>query len=127
MALAKTKEVVVSDKLYQAVRRVIQDAHRAVSRCANSAMVETYWRVGYLIVEDEQQGRRKAEYGRAVLRELAARLTVEYGSGYDASNLRNMRTFYLAFPIRDALRHELSWTHYRLLMRVDDPIAHEWT
>ena len=127
MALAKTKEVVVSDKLYQAVRRVIQDAHRAVSRCANSAMVETYWRVGYLIVEDEQQGRRKAEYGRAVLRELAARLTVEYGSGYDASNLRNMRTFYLAFPIRDALRHELSWTHYRSLMRVDDPIAHEWT
>ena len=127
MALAKTKEVVVSDKLYQAVRRVIQDAHRAVSRCANSAMVETYWRVGYLIVEDEQQGRRKAEYGRAVLRELAARLTVEYGSGYDASNLRNMRTFYLAFPIRDALRHELSWTHYRLLMRVDNPIAHDWT
>ena len=127
MVLAKTKEVAVSDKLYQAVRRVIQDAHRAVSRCANSAMVETYWRVGYLIVEDEQQGRRKAEYGRAVLRELAARLTVEYGSGYDASNLRNMRTFYLAFPIRDALRHELSWTHYRLLMRVDDPIAHEWT
>ena len=127
MVLAKTKEVAVSDKLYQAVRRVIQDAHRAVSRCANSAMVETYWRVGYLIVEDEQQGRRKAEYGRAVLRELAARLTVEYGSGYDASNLRNMRTFYLAFPSRDALRHELSWTHYRLLMRVDDPIAHEWT
>ena len=116
----------VSDKLYQAVRRVIQDAHRAVSRCANSTMVETYWRVGYLIVEDEQQGRRKAEYGRAVLRELAARLTVEYGSGYDASNLRNMRTFYLAFPIRDALRHELSWTHYRSLMRVDDPIAREW-
>ena len=102
MVLAKTKEVAVSDKLYQAVRRVIQDAHRAVSRCANSTMVETYWRVGYLIVEDEQQGRRKAEYGRAVLRELAARLTVEYGSGYDASNLRNMRTFYLAFPIRDA-------------------------
>ena len=126
MALAKTKEAVVSDKLYQAVRRVIQDAHRAVSRCANSTMVETYWRVGYLIVEDEQQGRRKAEYGRAVLRELAARLTVEYGSGYDASNLRNMRTFYLAFPIRDALRHELSWTHYRSLMRVDDPIAREW-
>ena len=126
MVLAKTKEVAVSDKLYQAVRRVIQDAHRAVSRCANSTMVETYWRVGYLIVEDEQQGRRKAEYGRAVLRELAARLTVEYGSGYDASNLRNMRTFYLAFPIRDALRHELSWTHYRSLMRVDDPIAREW-
>ena len=58
---------------------------------------------------------RKAEYGKAVLRDLARRLTAEYGSGYDESNLRYMRLFYLAFPIRDALRHELSWTHYRSL------------
>ena len=116
----------VSDKLYQSVRRVIQEGRRVVSRVANWAMVETYWRVGCLIVEDEQQGRRKAEYGKAVLADLAKRLTAEYGSGYDASNLRNMRAFYLAFPIRDALRHELSWTHYRSLMHIDDPIAREW-
>ena len=58
---------------------------------------------------------RKAEYGKAVLRDLARRLTAEYGSGYDESNLRYMRLFYLAFPIRDALRHELSWTHDRSL------------
>ena len=126
MSLNKSERMVASDKLYQSVRRVIQEARRAVSRYANSAMVETYWRVGYLIVEDEQKGRRKAEYGKAVLRDLAARLTAEYGSGYDSSNLRNMRSFYLAFPIRDALRHELSWTHYRSLMRVADPIAREW-
>ena len=75
-------------------------------------MVEANWRVGFLIVEDEQKGKRKAEYGKAVLRDLAHRLTAEYGSGYDESNLRYMRSFYLAFPIRDALRHELSWTHY---------------
>ena len=124
--IRQSKKIVVSNRLYQSVRRVIQEAHRVVSRIANSAMVETYWRVGCLIVEDEQKGKRKAEYGKAVLNDLAARLTAEYGSGYDASNLRNMRLFYLTFPIRDALRHELSWTHYRSLMHVEDPIAREW-
>lgn len=122
----KEKEAIVSDKLYKSVRRVIQESRRVVSRVANFAMVETYWRVGHLIVEDEQQGSRKAEYGKAVLADLARRLTAEYGGGYDESNLRNMRSFYLAFPIRDALRHELNWTHYRHLMRVADPIAREW-
>ena len=64
-------------------------------------------------MEDEQQGSRKAAYDKAVLADLARRLTAEYGGGYDESNLRNMRSFYLAFPIRDALRHELNWTHHR--------------
>ena len=120
------KTIAVSDCLYKSVRRAIQEAQCFVSRAANSAMVETYWRIGCLIVEDEQKGRRKAEYGKAVLADLARRLTMEYGSGYDASNLRNMRLFYLAFPIRDALRHELSWTHYRILMRVSDENARIW-
>ena len=119
-------QVRVSDKLYQSVCRVIQEGRQVVSRVANWAMVETYWRVGCLIVEDEQQGKRKAEYGKAVLADLARRLTAEYGSGYDERNLRYMRKFYLAFPIRNALRSELSWTHYRSLMHIDDPIAREW-
>ena len=119
-------QVRVSDKLYQSVCRVIQEGRQVVSRVANWAMVETYWRVGCLIVEDEQQGKRKAEYGKAVLADLARRLTAEYGSGYDERNLRYMRRFYLAFPIRNALRSELSWTHYRSLMHIDDPIAREW-
>ena len=105
----KRNVAVASDRLYRAVRDVIQEAHGVVSRVANWAMVEANWRVGFLIVEDEQKGKRKAEYGKAVLRDLARRLTAEYGSGYDESNLRYMRLFYLAFPIRDALRHELSY------------------
>jgi predicted nuclease of restriction endonuclease-like (RecB) superfamily len=117
---------VASDRLYRSVRKVIQEAQGVVSRVANWAMVESNWRIGFLIVEDEQKGKRKAEYGKAVLKDLASRLTAEYGSGYDESNLRYMRLFYLAFPIRDALRHELSWTHYRSLTRVADPIAREW-
>ena len=124
--LATNEVAGASDRLYRSVRKVIQEAQGVVSRVANWAMVEANWRVGFLIVEDEQKGKRKAEYGKAVLRDLACRLTAEYGSGYDERNLRYMRSFYLAFPIWNALRSELSWTHYRSLMRVPDPIAREW-
>ena len=114
------------DKLYQSVRKVIEQARVFVSVAANTAIVRQNWEIGRLIVEEEQGGKRKAEYGKAQLVGLANLLTSEYGSGYDASNLRYMRQFYLAFPICDALRHELSWTHYRTLMRVMDPKAREW-
>ena len=114
------------DKLYSSVRKVIEQARGFVSIAANTALVRLNWEIGRLIVEDEQEGKRKAEYGKVQLDELARRLTTEYGRGYDASNLRNMRTFYLAFPICDALRHELNWTHYRILMRVVDATARKW-
>lgn len=116
----------VSESLIKAIRDVVTQSRQFVSRVANGALVETYWQIGRLIVEDEQKGHRKAEYGKAILNELSERLTTEFGSGFDASNLRNMRSFYLAFPICDALRHELGWTHYRILMREQDPIAREW-
>ena len=116
------KAVVVPDRLYRSVKKVIQEAQGTVSRVANWAMVESNWRIGFLIVEDEQKGKRKAEYGKAVLKDLARRLTAEYGSGYDERNLRYMRSFYLAFPIRNALRSELSWTHYRSLTRIAGPM-----
>ena len=106
--LATNEVAVASGRLYRSVRKVIQEAQGTVSRIANWAMVESNWRIGFLIVEDEQKGKRKAEYGKAVLKDLARRLTAEYGSGYDERNLRYMRSFYLAFPIRNALRSELS-------------------
>ena len=124
--MPNSKNIFTTDRLYRSIRRIIQEAHSVVSHVANWAMVEANWRVGFLIVEDEQKGKRKAEYGKSVLKELAQRLTAEYGSGYDERNLRYMRSFYLAFPIRNALRSELSLTHYRSLMGVDDTIAREW-
>ncbi len=114
------------DKLYRSVRKVIEQARGFVSVAANTAIVRQNWEIGRLIVEDEQGGKRKAEYGQAQIKGLANRLTVEYGRGYDASNLWKMRQFYLIFPILDALRLELSWTHYRTLMRVTDDTAREW-
>ena len=106
-------------QLFETVKAIILQSKERVFRLANSALLETYWNIGKLIIEEEQAGNAKAEYGKATLKKLAEQLTLEFGKGYDESNLRNMRAFYKAFPICDALRHELSWTHYRLLSRLD--------
>lgn len=119
----------MTDELTPLVGRIadiIQQARSRVRQSVNSAMVASYWEIGRLIVEHEQQGQARAEYGKRQLAELSERLTEQFGKGFDASNLRNMRQFHLAFPIRDALRHELSWTHYRTLLRVEGQAAREW-
>ena len=85
----------------------------------NATLLDTYWNIGRLIIEEEQNGNSKATYGKSTLKNLSKELTFEFGKGFDYTNLTNMRNFYLAFPILDALRQELSWTHYRLLSRVD--------
>jgi len=108
-----------SNSIYQTIKDIILVSRQRVYRVANSALLETYWQIGKIIVEDEQQGMAKAEYGKATLKNLAKQLTLEFGKGFDDSNLRNMRSFYQAFPIRDTLRHELSWSHYRQLARLD--------
>jgi hypothetical protein len=108
------------DILFQSVKQIIIQAREKVFRVANSTLLLTYWKIGQLIVEDEQQGKERAEYGKFVLKNLSKRLSLEFGKGFDESNLRNMRSFYNVFPICDALRHELSWTHYRLLIRLEN-------
>lgn len=86
----------------------------------------TYWQIGQLIVEAEQQGKQRAEYGKYTLKNLSKQLTLEFGKGFDESNLRNFRTFYQSFPIRDTLRHELTWSHYRQLSRLDSERKKEY-
>ncbi|MBV6512214.1 MAG: putative nuclease YhcG [Ignavibacteriaceae bacterium] len=106
--------------LYDKLRSVINGARSQVYRQTNTILLQMYWEIGQLIVEDEQGGKQRADYGKNALKNLAFNLTREFGKGFDESNLRNMRQFFLAFPIRDALRHELSWTHYRILARIED-------
>ena len=89
-------------------------------------MVESYWMIGQTIVEHEQRGETRAAYGKGVLKELAARLTVDFGKGFDERELRKMRQFYLTFPIRDTLRPELTWSHYRRLISVENNQARVW-
>ena len=87
---------------------------------------QTYWEIGRLIVEDEQKGKNRAEYGKGVLNWLSISLTKAFSKGFDISNLRYMRLFYLAFPIHDAVRHELSWTYHRILARVENQDIRQW-
>ena len=112
--------------LYGAIRQVLESARQNAYKAVNFAMVQAYWQIGRLIVEDEQNGEVRAEYGKKVLEELAERLTAEFGKGFTVTNLKYMRSFYRAFPIGHALRDELSWTHYRLLLKVDNPAARNW-
>jgi hypothetical protein len=109
--------------LYQRISQIIEGARGNIIRAVNTQMVQAYWLIGKEIVEEEQRGKNRAGYGIFLLNNLSLRLTKDFGPGFDESNLRNIRTFYLTYPIRDAVRHELSWTHYRILMRVDNPQA----
>ncbi|PMZ89138.1 MULTISPECIES: DUF1016 N-terminal domain-containing protein [unclassified Pseudomonas] len=106
--------------------KLIHQARQKVLRAADTAQVQTCWQTGRHIVEFEQNSARRVRYGKELPSTLAKALTAEFGKGFDASNLRYMRLFYQAFPIRDALRHELSWTHYRHLLRVDNDSARLW-
>jgi len=147
------------DMLYEEIRAVLEKARSSAYRAVNFAMVQAYWQIGRLIIENEQKGEERAEYGKAVLQGVSNRLTSEFGKGYTVRNLRYMRQFFLTFSKRDALRAEshdpqkgnaprsgpierhgfsgaekvytsirpeLSWTHYRLLLRVEDDQAREW-
>ena len=113
----------IKDDFYKSVKEVLEAARSNVYRAINFAMVEAYWNIGRLIIEDEQKGKAKANYGQKLIKELSKRLTADFGKGFDPSNLWHMRSFFLAFPILDALRRELTWTHYRLLLKVENEKA----
>lgn len=147
---------IAPNALYREVRAVLESARSTAARAVNTAMVHAYWQVGRLIVEHEQGGGRRAGYGQASIARLAERLTRDFGRGFDERNLWYMRSFFEGFSIlnaprsesprrpstdrthsgeadpgprrehRPALRPELSWTHYRLLLRVEDQRAREW-
>lgn len=109
-------------RFYEEIKSILESARNQVYSAANSAMVQAYWSIGKSIAE--QQGKsERAEYGKQLLQELSKQLTRDFGKGFTASNLRNMRQFYLTFPNRYALRSNLSWTHYRMLMRVENEQA----
>lgn len=108
------------------LQTLIADARQRALRAVDVIQVQTCWQVGRHIVEFEQGGAARAAYGKRLLPLLAERLTQEFGQGFDERNLRHMRAFFQAFPNWDAVRSELSWTHYRLLTRVDNAEARQW-
>ena len=110
---------------YSEIKKILTNARNKVYQTANFAMVEAYWQIGKSIVE-EQNGEERAEYGTGLLKELSKQMTQDFGRGFTVANLKNMRQFYLTFPNGYALRSELSWTHYRLLMRVENDNARQF-
>lgn len=114
------------ERLFYAIADVVAQAHQQVRQAINSGMVQTYWQIGRLIVEHEQQGQARAAYGKQQMNSLSERLTAQFGRGFDASNLRNMRRFYVAFPIQETVSLKLSWSHYNVLAKLEDPLARAW-
>lgn len=113
----------VLDNLYANVSEILANARKRAYSAVNFAMVESYWLIGQQIVEHEQHGEARAEYGKGLLKELAAMLTIDFGKGFDERELRKMRQFYQTFQKRDTLRPELTWSHYRRLISVENEAA----
>lgn len=113
-------------ELYLKIRNILESARSKAYRSINFEMVQAYWNIGRLIVEDEQKGKEKAEYGDSLLQVLSANLTKDFGKGFTVTNLKYFRQFYIAFPIGHALRDQLTWTHYRLLLKVERPYVRDF-
>ena len=115
----------MNEKFYNEIKNILNIARNKVYKTANFVMVEAYWNIGKSIIE-EQGGNEKAEYGAGLIKELSKQMTQDFGKGFTVTNLKYMRQFYLMFPNSHALRDELSWTHYRLLIKVENDNAREF-
>ena len=114
-----------SEDVYTSIRSSVITAQNRVYSAVNSAMVIAYWEIGEQIYKACGENDR-AEYGKKLLEFLSDKLTAEFGKGYSVQGLRNMRQFYCAYPIRSTLCSELSWSHYRVLMRIGDKTARDF-
>ena len=112
--------------IYQTIKTILQTARDNAYKQVNFIMVEAYWNIGKQIVQEEQKGEDRAKYGSYLIKELSKQLSDEFGKGYSQQSLRNMRQFYNSFPIRSTLWSELSWSHYKLIIRLKDEGARAW-
>lgn len=112
--------------LYSEILETLRLARGKAYAEVNSAMVRAYWNIGRIIVEHEQSGNLRGEYGKGVLQDISRRLQAEFGEGFSVRNLQQMKKFYALFPNANALRSQLTWTHYRLLLRIEDGTVRNW-
>jgi len=118
------KATQISDNsLYNKISSILEESRKFVVTTVNTAMVQTYFEIGMLIVEEEQHGNVRAEYGKETLKNLSIKLTANYGKGFSVTNLKQMRDFYLTYQIRQTVSDQftLSYSHYLFLMRIDNP------
>ena len=112
----------IDEEFYKNIKDVLEQARKRIYQNIQSEMVLAYWQIGKMIVE-KQGGQDRAKYGEGLIEELSIQMTKDFGKGFDGRALRLMRQFYCSFPIWDSVRPELSWTHYRYLIKVDDLAA----
>ncbi len=111
------------------IKQILAEARQKSYALVNAAMVDAYWQIGRRIVEEEQHGNQRAEYGEAILKNLSIALNAEFGKGFSYANLRNFRQFYLTYPNSEicyTLCSKLTWSHNRLIMRIDDANARNY-
>lgn len=111
-----------SDQLFDRVSSIIEDAKYKIVHTINNTIVQSYWKIGKEIIEEEQSGQLRAEYGKSIINNLSERLTEQFGMNFNSRNLRSMRQFYAVYPNWNAVSSKLSWTHYRFLIRIDEPV-----
>ena len=117
---------IIDNKLIENLKSLIITSRKSVAHSVNTIMVQTYWNIGKTLVEDEQQGEKRAKYGKQQLKHVSEELTKEFGKGFNTRNLRNMRQFYQTFPIWQSVNAKLSWTHYVRLIRIENLDARQW-
>ena len=120
------KSTQISDNsLYNKISSILEESRKFVATTVNTAMIQTYFEIGRLIVEEEQHGNIRAEYGKETLKNLSIKLTTNYGKGFSQRNLEQMRQFYLVYstqiPQTPSAKFSLSYSHYLFLMRIDNP------
>lgn len=110
----------VHDDVINSIKALMERSRNEVARQVNNILLETYWEIGRIIVEDEQGHEQRAEYGKELINDLSRQLTKEYGRGFSRSNLQNMRNLYLSYPICQTLSGKLTWSHYCELLSISD-------
>ena len=111
-----------NNNFYQEIKELLYSARNKVYQTINTTMTQTYFQIGKRIVEEEQGGESRAEYGKSLLKLLSVQLCNEFGKGYSEQNLKNMRQFYLIYQKRQTVSSEfkLSWSHYIFLTRIEN-------
>ncbi|MGP1480054.1 MAG: PDDEXK nuclease domain-containing protein [Capnocytophaga sp.] len=122
----KKEEPKKDEQFYTEIRQIIETARTNAIRSVDFSRVQMYWLLGKRIFEQEQQGKDRADYGAYLIRNLAEELTPLYGSGFSVRQLEQSRRFYRMYPIANALRSQLNWTQYRLLIQIEDPSKREY-
>ncbi len=120
---------VTPDQCVSDIRSIIEQGRKQAYAAVNQATVLTYWHIGQRIVEEEQHGEARAQYGTRLVKTLAEKLMPLYGSAFSKRNLDYFRQFYLCFSdleIVNACVHNLTWTHFRTILKVADPKARAW-